>query len=216
MEIILGLIILGMVAYAVISIIEQCSSGHKGTKIKATKEDQMSQRALQKEEYRAQVADLIEKFGKCTEDINLGDWSDYTLKRRLLIFEETKTIIINDSAYNFADIIGYSMVDDSIKETKTLSDGKVNTSTGSMAGRAVVGGIVGGGLGAVAGAATAKKNVSSNSVSQTETKHRYVIYINLDSIAESTIKLPVINSSDKAHKIANILNVIIERNKRYA
>jgi len=164
--------------------------------------------------YKAQLADFIKKYGNCSVDINLGGWTDHTLTKRLLVFEESKIIIINESKYKFSDILGFSMIDDSTKETTTFSDGGSNTSTGSMIGRAIVGGVVGGGLGAVAGATTAKRNDSSTSFSEAKTKHRYTIYINLNSFENPTLKLSVIEGSDRAYKIANILNVIIERNKQ--
>lgn len=196
--------------YAVSSDVVSSKEAEKRSKADELRE----QRAKAKEELNAQIAELAKRFGNCSVDINLGGWTDHTLTKRLLVFEESKIIIINESKYKFSDILGFSMIDDSTKETTTFSDGGSNTSTGSMIGRAIVGGVVGGGLGAVAGATTAKRNDSSTSFSEAKTKHRYAIYINLNSFENPTLKLSVIEGSDRAYKIANILNVIIERNKQ--
>ena len=135
----------------------------------------------------------------------------FVLKRRNASF--CGLYIINSKKYEFSDILGYSLVDDATSETITTSVGTAKTSTGSMIGRAVVGGVLTGGLGAVAGAATAKKNISDNATSQTTTTHKYTLYINVNSIQEPTIALKIGNSVSKAQKLAGVINVIIERNK---
>lgn len=172
------------------------------------------QKRIEKEEYPIKVAQLTERLGKCTIDINLGNWDEYKIQKHFFVFEGSQTIIINQREYKFIDILGYSLVDDATSESVMTSTGESKTSTGSMIGRAVVGGVLTGGLGAVAGAATAKRNTSDVGTSTTTTTHKYTVYLNVDSLENPTEKLFVGNNSDKAYKIANILNVIIERNKK--
>ncbi len=214
-EIIAVMIVVPVTLYFIIDLIKvyKNEGSYKNSEHTASYEV-VNDRAKAKEELKSQINELSEKYGKCSADINLGGWTDHTLKKRFLVFEESKLLIINESEYRFADILDYSMVDDATRETTTFSDGKTSTSTGSMIGRAVAGGIIGGGLGAVAGAATAKKNTYSDSFSETKNKHRYSIYINLNSFENPTLKLPIIESSDRAHQITSILNVITERNKQ--
>ncbi len=180
---------------------------------KALAEDRKRRRQTEQEEYDKALADFDTKFGECTMNENLGDWNEHNIKSRVLIYEQSSVIIINSKKYEFSDILGYSLVDDATSETITTSVGTAKTSTGSMIGRAVVGGVLTGGLGAVAGAATAKKNISDNATSQTTTTHKYTLYINVNSIQEPTIALRIGNSVSKAQKLAGVINVIIERNK---
>ena len=180
---------------------------------KALAEDRKRRRQAEQEEYDKALADFDTKFGECTMNENLGDWNEHNIKSRVLIYEQSSVIIINSKKYEFSDILGYALVDDATSETITTSVGTAKTSTGSMIGRAVVGGVLTGGLGAVAGAATAKKNISDNATSQTTTIHKYTLYINVNSIQEPTIALKIGNSVSKAQKLAGVINVIIERNK---
>lgn len=165
-----------------------------------------------KEEYDKTLTALSVKFGECTMNENLGIF-EHRIASRVLVYEQSKIIVINSKEYKFSDILGYSLVDDATSETITTSTGTAKTSTGNMLGRAVVGGVLTGGLGAVVGAATAKKDISDNATSQTTTTHKYTLYINVNNLQEPTIVLYIGNDASKAQKLAGIMNVIIERNK---
>ena len=140
----------------------------------------------------------------------------YTYEKNNYIFviENGRIIIIQGKEYNFKDIINYSLFDNEQSKTVTSSDGTIRTSTGDMLGRAVVGGVLTGGLGAVAGAATAKKNLTSNSTSETITTHDYIIFVNINSLSNPTVSLNIGSDQYKANKIINLLNVIVEQNKK--
>ena len=76
----------------------------------------------------------------------------------VLVKESTSQILLNDNLYNFDDIIDFSLLDkQTVIQHHSGSTAETNTSTGSMIGRAVVGGVLTGGVGAAIGAATAKK-----------------------------------------------------------
>lgn len=179
-------------------------------------ERQKQRRLIACEEYEKELTDLSNKFGECAINENLSSSSQYNISTRVLVYEQSSTIIIKLKEYKFSDILGYSLVDDATSETITTSTGTAKTSTGSMLGRAVVGGVLTGGLGAVAGAATAKKNISDNATSQTTTTHKYTLYINVNSLQEPTIALEIGNNASKAQKLAGVINVIVERNKQIA
>lgn len=65
-------------------------------------------------------------------------------------FSLIRKIVINECVHAFSDIIDFS-----VNEKKSY---KSSTSTGSIIGRGIVGGVLLGGVGALAGATTAKKN----------------------------------------------------------
>lgn len=169
-------------------------------------------REKQEAEYNTQRTKLTGRLGECVLDIDLGDYEEYDINTHVMLFEASQIIRIKTQEYKFSDILGYSLVDDATSETITISTGTAKTSTGSMLGRAVVGGVLTGGLGAVAGAATAKKNISDNATSQTATMHNYTLYINVNSLQEPTISLNLGNDVSIAQKLAGAVNVIIERN----
>ena len=165
-----------------------------------------------KQEFEAEYQTLLDKFGTCTTNVILRWPADfYSIDSRLFVFEESQMIVLHGKEYKFSDILGFSLVDDATSETITTSTGEAKTSTGSMLGRAVVGGVLTGGLGAVAGAATARKNIETNATSQTITTHKYVIYINVNSLKNPTITIPIGKDTQKAHELANLFNVIIAK-----
>ena len=203
---------------AIIAIIIGCINSSLNAKERQEREAQIAQnrkkqRQIEQEEYDKALADFSLRFGECSINENLGNWNEHRIATRVLIFEKSSIIIINSKEYKFSDILGCSLVDDATSETITTSAGTAKTSTGSMLGRAVVGGVLTGGLGAVAGAATAKKNISDNATSQTTTTHKYTLYINVNSLQEPTIALKIGDNVSKAQKLAGAINVIIERNK---
>ncbi len=98
-------------------------------------------------------------YGKLTKRIDKSLYLIRTMEA-VLIYQETKTILIKNIPYKFSDILGYRVSDNSttIHEAQTA---QTKTSGASMLGRAVVGGVLLGGVGAVVGGATAKKKYSN-------------------------------------------------------
>ncbi len=168
--------------------------------------------AEQKRIYELEIQSLVDKFGSCSACVSLR--SNLTITSDLFIFEDSRMIVLYGNEYKFSDILGFSLVDDATSETITTSTGDAKTSTGSMIGRAVVGGVLTGGLGAVAGAATAKKNIATNATSQTTTTHKYTVYVNVNSLSNPTVTIRIGDDSQKAYKLANLFNVIIAREKQ--
>ena len=182
------------------------------------KESEKEERRKQNEanlrkKFESEYQLLLNRFGTCTVDVKLGR-TDMYIESRLFIFEDSQMIVLYGDEYKFSDILGFSLVDDATSETITTSTGDAKTSTGSMIGRAVVGGVLTGGLGAVAGAATAKKNIVTNATSQTTTTHKYTMYVNVNSLSNPTVTIRIGDDSQKAHKLANLFNVIMARVKQ--
>lgn len=180
----------------------------------ATRQKEEMQRInTAKELFEAAKSDLAAKYGDCTKEIGFGQSDEFKLPMFIFVYEQSKIIVLNGRGYRFADILGYSLIDDATNETYTDSECMENTSTGSMLKRAGAGAILAGGFGAVAGAATAKKNITGGATSHTITWHYYKIYVNVNDLQQPTIVLGLGHNETQAHEIAGILNVIIERNK---
>lgn len=161
-------------------------------------------RPSQKQEY-------INEYGECSADINYRGG-------RFYVFEQSQVVILSTQVIPFSKIIGYNLADNQVTISENVRyESKTTTSTGSMLGRAVVGGVLTGGVGAVIGAATARKNTITTPMQEnvvTSVTHDFKIYVNLNDLSNPTIIISVGHNSDTAYKIANILNIIVERNKQ--
>lgn len=184
---------------------------------------QREQEALQKrreEEFLAVFNKRFGSFGSKTIDILVGK-DELDLCNHFLVFEESSIVVINNDDIPFSKVIGYNVQDNS--ETIATSSvasytSTTSTSTGSMLGRAVVGGVLLGGVGALAGATTAKKQTTTaptgKTTTTTRTKHNYVIFINIDDLGNHTRKLNIGDDVETLNNITNILNIILQRNSK--
>lgn len=162
---------------------------------------------------------LFDKYGECTADICIEDKKE--IKHHIYVFESSATIVLNEEEIAFNKILGFTLQDDS--KTIMTSDvasytSTTKTSTGSMLGRAAVGGVLLGGVGALVGANTAKKETittpnQSQSTTTTSIKHNYICYVNVNDLANPIREIPLGENSKRAQMVANIFNIIIERNK---
>lgn len=168
--------------------------------------------------YKAKFDGLVSSYGSCTTDILLGS-SKTDVDSHMYIFEESSMLVLKGEHIPFSKVLGFALNDDSetIVHNETQYTSTTKTSTGSMLGRAVVGGVLLGGVGALAGATTAKKEtvtVPSNATSTSTTKHRYVLFVNLDDLSNPTREIKLGSDTKRAHNIANIFNIIIQRNQK--
>ena len=87
-----------------------------------------------------------------------------------------------------SEILSLEVIEDgqTVSHSTTTSGGEIKTSSGSMLGRAVVGGVLLGGVGAIIGGATAKKTTASESVTHTNTVEN-VNEIKLKVLVNNTI-----------------------------
>lgn len=128
----------------------------------------------------------------------------------VVVRENTNQILLNGHVYNFKDIIDFTLLD---KQTvlQHHSGAAVETKTGNMIGRAVVGGVLAGGVGAVIGASTAKKEIKP-STTYSSTNHFYVINVTINSLTNPIERLCFFHNEQIASKVASILQVIVRRN----
>lgn len=152
----------------------------------------------------------IDLYGDCSVDIIYPGG-------RFYVFEQSQIVIFTREIIPFSKIIGYNLTDNQVTISENVGyESKTTTSTGSMIGRAVVGGVLTGGIGAVIGATTAKKNTVTTPMQDNvvaSVTHDFKIYVNLNDLSNSTIIICVGHNTDTAYQIANILNIIVERNK---
>ena len=167
----IALLIIAVVAIALIVIIS-----NKNTKAKIAKEE---------ESYKSQYGNITKK---------IEDFNPSTMKvQNIYIFENSRIIMINGVAYSFNDILDFS-----------INDGqsyKVSTSTGSVLGRGLIGGMALGGVGAVIGASTAKETIDKSK----EIK----IHITTKKLSNPMIEYHSVQES-KVYELISVLKIIID------
>lgn len=158
--------------------------------------------------YNAQKEELILKYGQPDKSI---PFEELNLQKEIIVFGKVNRIWLLGKDLPMSDILSCTFNDNQrIKKGGVSYETK--TSTGNMAKRAIVGGVLTGGVGAVVGGATARKETT---VKQENDKviHDYTVIININSLSEPIIKIPLGTDDAKVNEIVGLMNVIISRHK---
>lgn len=132
------------------------------------------------------------------------------LGKDVVINDKTKKIFIHSKEYSFNDILGYSIQDNSVTiHSESTSTAKTNT--GSMLGRAAVGGVLLGGAGAVIGGATAKRDIY-NSAFESSVLHNYTVIITVNNLTSPNEIVKVGRDEDVLNRLTSTLTVILHNN----
>lgn len=191
-------------------------------KIRKEEEEKEKQKLLQleviKTEHKKYVSNLVEKYGVCDKTIQLSPKQPYSYNE-ILVFSQMKFVVIAQKEFSFSDILDCTVNDDIIeRETvHTYRGTSIATSkadTGSMVGRAIVGGVLLGGAGAVIGGSTAKRNTviehgTDTSVHNKEIEHNYKVAITVKDIANPIIYLNVGSNAKLKDEIVSLMKVIM-------
>ena len=150
---------------------------------------------------------LLTEYADKTDFISASIYAD--LNKILLIFKNENLVI------DFSSILSYSIKDDTeTLYTETSSKSETKTNTGSMIGRSLAGAAIAGGAGAIIGGASAKKYTTSfTSGGSSTTSHDYTLYLNINSLTRSSVKIKFGKIADSLFDFSSLLNVIIKRNE---
>ncbi len=140
---------------------------------------------------------------------------EHDYDKYVMLKESSSQIMLNDHVYSFGDILDYSVSDNqTVIQRSSGGTATTKTSTGSMLGRAVVGGVLTGGVGAAVGAATARKETEiSQGNTYSTTKHSYTINVTINSLTSPIETLAFHNDEEATNKVISILTVILHRNE---
>ena len=163
---------------------------------------------IKERERQNKIAEYESLYGECTKIISNPDDSRQDFVR---VYEKSSVIIINDEKYDFNEIIGYNLSDNS-KVIKGEISSSTTTSNASAIGRAVVGAALGGVAGAVIGGATAKQKTEYQQGID-KTIHDYTVNINVNRLSEPLVRLHIGENEDIANEVAALINAIVVRNK---
>lgn len=160
---------------------------------------------IRHEEYKKQ---LVDKFGPITRIISNNLYNDDFIMNynEIFVFEKSKKIIIEKIEYNFADILSCAMYDENHKEIPPIQ--VTRTNTGSMLGRAAIGGLTLGVAGAVVGAMTAKTE-STSYIDNFYYLASYIVKIGVKSIEKPTMTLKYGSDKSKAEEVYALMQAII-------
>lgn len=159
------------------------------------------------------IEELEARWGPCTKDIYVDYSKEFTLKDRIYVFETAEKIVLDGNCYDFKDIIGFSLINKSKTIYNAYTTMKSQKDLGGMIVRGVAGKMIGGDVGAIIGAMSADEECDYETEYDSEIENEYKIYINVNSIASPTITLNIGDEEDDAYEIANLLNVIMTRNR---
>jgi hypothetical protein len=135
---------------------------------------------------------------------------NYDIQKYVFISEEKSLIMLNEHIYHFKDILDFTLSDNSVV-VFTPTTSKTTTNTGSMLGRAIVGGVLTGGVGAVIGGATASQTTQT-SKGTSHTKHDYTLVITVNNLSNPVENIHIGWRENYAREISSILSIIVSRN----
>lgn len=194
-----------------------------GLLVASKEKDREEQKAREKAEeelrarkkaYEEKEQNLISLYGVPSIEFKQSgewDWDDWA--SRVIVFENSQIVLIQDVPIPFSKILSYTLADNKQTISTTTGNAETVASTASMAGRALAGGLLFGGAGAMAGAVTAKRETEINATTNYSTTHDYVIYLSIDEIANPQRVLRFGEDAEQANKAASVFNIIISRNK---
>lgn len=165
--------------------------GIVGGIISAIQNSKMSDKKA--EEYDKWLGELNTKYGEVTLAINNAGTTSGCRKDKqncILVFDNQSIIIINGIIYKYNEILDFDI--------NNQMSYKTSTSTGSMLGRAVVGGVLTGGVGAVIGGATAKKETKG-------TIEEYKV-----NISVRRMSAPLVTVTTKDTSVVNTLSAVLK------
>lgn len=159
-------------------------------------------------EHEGFIKEMKDKYGSITRTIPFERYdNDFILHYDdILIFEQAKKVVFGKTEYSFSDILSCSMYDENQKDAPIAH--VTRTKTGSMLGRAAIGGLTLGVAGAVVGAITATKE-TQNSAAHADFVPSYVVKICVKSIENPIINLHLYTDKEKADTLYAVMQTII-------
>ena len=178
-------------------------------------EEQMKQLEVNHNNY---VKNLVGKYGKCDKILKLNPKQPFGFDE-IIVFSQSKVVIIEKKEFSFSEILDCNVNDD-IREVETVQTFRGNstatskTNTGSMVGRAIVGGVLLGGAGAIIGGSTAKRNTvikygTDTSIHNKEIEHNYTVAITVKDMSSPVIYINVGNDTALKDEIVSLIKVVM-------
>ncbi|MGM0932951.1 MAG: hypothetical protein ACQEWD_05860 [Bacteroidota bacterium] len=197
---------------AIIAIVKLNQSYQKDTeeiknrsrKVKAEYEEKLKTIIIPA--YNQSRTELINRNGNPTKAFILGQ---YNLNKEIIAFDESKRIWICGNDIPMKSILSCTLTDN-----KNIVKGQITSATktnnGNMVKRAVIGNVLLGSSGAFIGGSTASKSTITTQGND-KVIHNYTIILNVDSLLEPIIRVPIGSNKYIVDDIVGLMNVIINR-----
>ncbi len=156
--------------------------------------------------YNTSLQELVKKYGSPTKSIVI---EKYNLNKEIIVFEEAKRIWICGNDLPMRSILSCTYSDSPVT-TKGKITSTTNTNNSNMVKRAVIGNVLAGEAGAIIGGATASKTTVLTQGSD-KVFHSYTVIINVNSLTDPIIRVPVKEEGKLVNEIIALMNVIISR-----
>lgn len=157
-----------------------------------------------KHEREAEYKELTSKYGEFIPPYH---------RYQIYVFEKHSMVILNGDKLNYSDIIDVRLIDKSTDEIITETTGTIQSSTGDIIGRAIVGGMIGGDAGAIIGGTTGTRDIETTTVSQVVKNHSYQVSVNVNNLRKPTYTAYSGDNIDVANDIFNLFQTIIHVSK---
>lgn len=162
----------------------------------------------------AAMNEMQAKWGECSKQIKIDYSSVFRLEDSIYAFEEAGKIVIGGQVLGFEEIIGFTLINNSKVLYNAYTTSVAGKDLSSMLIRGMAGKVLAGDIGAVIGALSADDEEYSDTYYDSEEENGYKMYVNIDSITSPTITLDFESDEDSAYEAANLMNVIILRNRK--
>ena len=171
---------------------------------KAKKEKERLEREAKQAEYIAQKKQFLAANGTPDKTIVVRELD---LNSEIHVYENSKKVFIMGKEYSFKDVLACS-----VSNQERIVKGNIisvtESNNGSVAGRAIIGGIIAGPAGAIIGGSTADKRTE---ISQDDDKvvRDYTVNITMNSIYDPIINIHTGENVKLTNEVVSLMNVII-------
>lgn len=168
-----------------------------------------AQKASEEKENNQVMEELTAKYGKPEQIIQI---LDNRRKNSFMVFPAAQSVYVQSKVIPYSQIVSCEVKDESYTTVTGTKEEVTKTSTGSMAGRALVGGLIAGPVGAVVGGATAKKKTEVIDNTKTITHHHYYVIMTLADVSTPMVKIDCGKTNPRiAEKIKALLIGILSQ-----
>ena len=211
--IVIGAILLIVIVSVISSTSDQEKEAEREQRRKAARERREKELEEKKRVYGIKKDEQAARLGEADKVISI---EEYDIDKEIAIFGQAEKIVLLGNEYSFSDILSCTAEDDyKVIKGKTEYTSQTRASNGSTVGRAIVGGVLAGGAGAIIGGSTAKKETTTLVHQKDDTIiHRYSIIVNVNSLSNPIITIPLGADRAKLNEIVGLLNVIIKKGEK--
>lgn len=210
------LIALGLLLFSISAIATESDKEKEAEREKRRKE------AIERREKELEEKKQVYELKKGEQTARLGEADkvipieEYDIDKEIAIFGQAGKIVLLGNEFYFSDILSCTAEDDyKVIKGQTEYTSQTKASNGSTVGRAIVGGVLAGGAGAIIGGSTAEKETTTLVHQKDDTIiHRYAVIVNVNSLSNPIITIPLGADKAKLNEIVGLLNVIIKKGEK--